>query len=315
MLRPVPRLAALLAVSLVLGLGLAAARPPASALAANFTLTLTASGPGNATGGGSFAPGAVATLHPIPNLGAIFVGWTIDGVFDGWADPREITMNADHTVVAYFAARPSFPDVLGSDPAYEAISQLAARGIIHGYQGGTFGPADPTLRAQMAALIARAIPSDTHSGPGIGPQTWALEDHSNPFTDQGVVDNALWRNVGTLNFYNVAHGYTDMPTCASAGVGIPCYLPTDQVTYVQVISFITRALVAKGYWQEATVDDPTLYPNIPAASGHRLDVLTYYQNTEPIPGTSPAVNWANWDQPATRAWFALALWQALDNIF
>jgi len=311
MLRHVPRSALILVAVLIL----AVARPPMQALAANFTLTLSSSGPGSATGNGSFAPGAVATLHPIPNVGAIFVGWTIDNVFDGWADPREITMNTDHTVVAYFAARPSFPDVPGSDPAYEAISQLAARGIIHGYQDGTFGPGDPTLRAQMAALIARAIPSVPQSGPGIGPLTWAVEAHGNPFTDQGVVDADLWRNVGTLNFYDVAHGYTDAPTCASAGVAPPCYLPTDNVTYVQVISFITRALVTKGYWQEATVDDPDLYPNIPAASGHRLDVLTYYQNTQPIPGTTPGGTWATWDQAATRAWFALALWQALDSIF
>jgi hypothetical protein len=132
-----------------------------------------------------------------------------------------------------------------------------------------------------------------------------------------VVDNDLWRNVGTLAFRDVARGYTDTPTCASAGVAPPCYLPTDDVTYVQVISFITRAMVAKGYWHEAPsdFDDGTLYPNIPADSGHRLDVLTYYLNTDAIPGTSPTANWDNWDQPATRAWFALALWQALDNYF
>ena len=235
----------------------------------------------------------------------------IDGVFDGWADPRDITMNTDHTVVATFAARPSFPDVPASDPAYEAIGQLAARGIIHGYQDGNFGPGDPTLRAQMAALIARAFPSDAQSGPGIGPQTWALENHGNPFPDQGVVDADLWRNVGTLNFYNVARGYTD----ADLRRPVPAlHLPTT-VLYAQVISFITRAMVTKGYWQEVTVDDPTLYPNIPArlgASPRRADLLPVHRA---IPGTTPDADWATWDQPATRAWFALALWQALDSFF
>jgi hypothetical protein len=146
--------------------------------------------------------------------------------------PLTLTMNADHAVVATFAARPSFPDVSPGNPAYEAISQLAARGIIRGYQNGRFGPTDTTLRAQMAALIARAM-------------GWDAEDHGNPFPDQGSVDSNLWRNVGTLAFYGVAKGFPDGK-----------YRPTSPVLNAQVISFITRAMVAKGYWVQETVDDP-----------------------------------------------------------
>jgi hypothetical protein len=273
-------------------------------LAANLTLALTSSGPGAATGGGSYPAGSVAILNATPNAGAIFTGWFIDGRFDGWADQRDVTMSAAHTVVATFAARPSFPDVPVSNPAYDVIGQLAARGIIRGYQNGNFGPGDPTKRAQMAALIARTFPSNAQSGPGIGPQTWDLESHGNPFPDQGFVDANLWRNAGTLNFYNVARGFQD-----------GTYRPIDNVLYVQVISFITRAMVTNGYWQEVTVDDPSLYPNIPLASGHRFDVLTYFQYADAIPGTNPDADWVGWDTPATRAWFALALWQALDNFF
>jgi hypothetical protein len=281
-----------------------AASPASAVLAANFTLTLTSTGPGTATGGGNYPAGSVAILNATPNTGAVFTGWFIDGRFDGWADQRDITMTADHAVVATFAAIPSFPDVLPADPAYEAINQLAARRIIRGYQNGFFGPNDPTMRAQMAALIARAGPGNPQSGPGIGPQTWDLENHGNSFPDQGFIDPDLWRNVGTLNFHNVARGYQD-----------GTYRPTDSVLYAQVISFITRTMVAKGYWQEVTVDDPSLYPNISIATGHRFDVLTYYQYADAIPGTNPDANWDTWDQPATRAWFALALWQALDSYF
>jgi hypothetical protein len=93
------------------------------------------------------------------------------------------------------------------------------------------------------------------------------------------------------------------------------YKPTNTVLHAQVISFITRAMVAKGYWQQETVDDPGLYPNITFASGHRWDLLTYHKHAVLIPGASLAAAWANWDRPSTRAWFALAEWQALNSYF
>ena len=182
---------------------------------------------------------------------------------------------------------PTFPDVPASHPYYEAITELAARGVIRGYQDGRFGPDDTTLRAQMAALIARAM-------------CWDLEDHDNPFPDQGSVDADLWRNVGTLAHYDVARGYED-----------GTYKPTDPVLYAQVISFITRAMVTEGYWQQETVDTPGLYPNVSVASGHRWDLLTYHKHAGAIPGTTPTASWGAWDRPATRGWFAEALWQAL----
>jgi hypothetical protein len=198
-------------------------------------------------------------------------------------------MDASHMVVASFAARPAFPDVPASHPAYEAIGQLAARGISRGYQDGRFGPADSTLRAQMAALIARATGGDS-------------QEHGNDFPDRGSVDADLWRNVGTLAYYGVARGYPD-----------GTYKPTNAVLNAQVISFITRAMVTQGYWVQETVDDPTLYPNIGVASGHRGDVLTYYRHAGAIPGTDPTTTWGGWDTPSTRGWFALAEWQALDS--
>ena len=205
-----------------------------------------------------------------------------------------------HNVVVRRLTIPSYPDV-HADTAYaEAIGQLAARGTIHGYEDGNFGPDDHTLRAQMAALIARAM-------------VWDGETHTNPFTDQGSVDDNLWRNVGTLNFRNVAHGYTDAPTCNSAGVAPPCYLPTDEVTYVQAIAFIARAMVATGAWADQA-DNVAYYPNVPGSSGHRGDIATYVHYVGPIPGTSSTgEGWTAWEQPSPRAWFAQALWLAISK--
>jgi hypothetical protein len=247
-------------------------------------------GNGSASGGGTYPAGATATLGANPDAGNVFLGWTVDGTFQGWASPLTLTMNADHAASATFAPRPAFPDVPGGYPDNEAITQLAARGVIRGYEDGTFGPGDPVLRAQMAALIARAV-------------GWDAEDHANPFPDRGVVDANLWRNVGTLAFYGVAKGYPD-----------GTYGPTSPVLNIQVISFVTRAMVARGYWEQQP-DDPALYPNVPIDSGHRQDLATYVHYAGALPGTDPHALWDGWDQPATRGWFALAEWQALNSYF
>jgi len=191
-----------------------------------------------------------------------------------------------------------FGDVKGSDPACEAIEGLAARGIIKGCDQGAkpplFCPKDPTLRAQMAALIARAV-------------GWDAEDHNNTFPDRckaanTCIDADLWRNVGTLQFYGVAKGFQD-----------GTYNPFDNVLSAQTISFITRALVKKGTWTQATVDDGTVYPNVPASSGHRLDLVTYVKYAGAVPDTASATGaFTAWDKASTRAWFARARWQALN---
>src|SRR5262249_38214743 len=151
-------------------------------------------------------------------------------------------------------------DVPTGNGASAAIAALAARGIIRGYEDGTFGPDDPVLRAQMAALIARAI-------------GWDGEDWGNPFPDRGPVDDDLWRNVGTLARYGVARGYQD-----------GTYNPTGDVLYAQVASIITRAMVTQGRWTFQP-DDPALYPNVPADSGHRQDLTTYIHYAGALPGT------------------------------
>ena len=195
----------------------------------------------------------------------------------------------NHSLALRTFTVPSFPDVPGEHPNYEAIGQLAARSVIRGYQDGRFGPEDTTLRAQMAALIARAM-------------GWDQEDHGTPFPDQGSVDDDLWRNVGTLAYYNVALGYPD---------GL--YRPTDNVLHAQTISFITRAMVARGAWVKQA-DNPALYPNVPTRSGHRQDIATYVYYAGALPGTaSPTQPWASWNAPSTRAWFAEALWQAISR--
>ena len=262
----------------------------ASGGAGQYRLAVTVAGAGRVTPGTSAYPGgAVAALVPTPGDGQIFTGWAVDGKHGGWANPLTIAMIGDSDVTAVFAARPVFGDVPPDAGAWEAIGQLAARGIIRGYGDGNFGPGDLVLRAQMAALIARAM-------------GWDSEEHDTPFGDRGEVDDALWRNVGTLAYYRVARGYGD-----------GTYAPLANVLNIQVVAFIARAMVARGYWRRQD-DNPALYPNVPASSGHREDIATYVNYAGPIRGTgAPESAWEGWDQAATRGWFAFVQWQALDS--
>jgi len=138
-----------------------------------------------------YSAGTLVTLAPQGPASAILVGWRVDGTFQGWAAPLTLTMNGDHSVQAVYRTRLTFSDVPANAFGAEAIAQLAARGIIKGYGDGTFGPRDFVLRAQIAAMVARAIGSGAPDGPGIGPSTWATEDHGNHFADHNGVDSEL----------------------------------------------------------------------------------------------------------------------------
>lgn len=83
-----------------------------------------------------------------------------DGRFDPHAPVRRDQM-------ATFLARglgldtsghPSFPDVTRSNVHAGAIAAVDARGIAQGNTDGTYAPAAPVTRAQMAAFLTRAFP-------------------------------------------------------------------------------------------------------------------------------------------------------------
>jgi len=249
----------------------------------------------SATGAGGVSlspPGAttypintVATVTAQASPGAVFVVRTFDGAPAGWANPLTVTMNANHALVATFAPIPAF-----SDLPRGAMTELAARNILRGYGDGSVGPSDPAVRVQMAALICRAM-------------GWEGENWGNPFTDQGYVDANLWRNVGTIAHYGVAFGYGDMT-----------FQPTGAVLHAQTISFIARAMVTKGYWQQQP-DNPQLYPTVPTSSGHRSDIATFVYYAGALPNYPTNGAFPAWNQPATRDWFSRALYQALGSYF
>jgi subtilisin family serine protease len=281
---------------------------PSSSPGTQYTLGLAQANGGSATanpGPGQHPAGTVVTLIATPDAGQLFTGWWVNGALRSYANPAQLILSGDRTVAPSFAAQPTFGDVPQSSAGYEAITQLAARGVIRGY--GTagcaalgvpapcFGPDDQVTRAQMAALIARAM-------------GWDGEDHGNPFTDSGGIDPSLWRNVGTLAHYGVAFGY-----------GNGTFGPNDKVTYAQTISFISRALVVKGYWQPRTAPpDPVPYGGILSGTGHQNDVATYLYYTASfggVPDHPIGGGFADWNRPSSRGWFSRTLWAALRSEF
>ncbi|MFN8513450.1 MAG: choice-of-anchor D domain-containing protein [Thermomicrobiales bacterium] len=266
-----------------------------------FNLTILTNG--NCTvnaspGTGPFQSITTVTLTPQPAAGWIFIYWRSERGFMGWADPWTFQMDADHTVTAYCVPLETFTDYSFSGLAKnDPIIRMTALKIIRGYGNGKFGPNDTTQRAQMAALICRGMGYDRR-------QTWDQEDHGNPFIDRGGLDANLWRNVGTLYYYNVGRGYDGI-----------VFGPTDGVNKAQTISFFTRAMILSGYWVRQP-DNPNIYPNVPGSSGHRSDIATYVFYVGTVPGTnSTGQSWGDWNAFASRAWFSQAEWKGLNDYF
>jgi hypothetical protein len=290
--------------------------------AAPLALTVTSSvGGAAAPASNAYPAGTPLTLHATAQPGYRFVGWTINGQARGWANPLSLTITTAFTVQASFAAIPAFSDLSSDRPNSTAIAELAARGIIRGYGDGTFGPDDRSLRAQMAALIARAMEyGDNPTNP--------FTDRCDPAAPSSCVDGELWQRVAQLAARGIARGYaydlTVAPndprnlavaaTCGGAP-NVPCYAPRDQVLHAQILSFITRAMISQGYWS-AQPSDPTIFGGVLNGTGHEQDVATYIFNTQGVggvPGYPTSGGFGAWNQPATRGWFAQALWAALNS--
>jgi hypothetical protein len=58
---------------------------------------------------------------------------------------------------AFAAVTNPFMDVPANHWAYDAVSQLAARGVISGYPDGSYKGAQPSTRYELASIVARAL--------------------------------------------------------------------------------------------------------------------------------------------------------------
>jgi len=181
-----------------------------------------------------------------------------------------------------FRAAFSDVDINSASPYAVAIYELQGRGIVQG-SNGQFRPIEPIARAEAAAIVARSL-------------TWISEHGANDFSDLAAVDAELQNDVRVLADYGVARGFGD-----------GTYQPTNSIAQAQIVSLITRAMVAKGYWQYQ--NDDGSFPNVPASSGHRQDIITFNKYTNGA--LSQFFSDTNYANPAERRFVARVVYEAV----
>ncbi|HUS14941.1 MAG TPA: FG-GAP-like repeat-containing protein [Chloroflexia bacterium] len=123
----------------------------------------------------------------------------------------------------------TFTDVPAGNPFYIYIRCLVCRGIVSGYNDGTFRPFAQLTRGQAAKIISNAagfsdiIPSTQQTFTDVAP--------SSPF----------WLFVERVALHGAISGYSNSPPCTT---GLPCFLPGNNVTRGQ---FAKMAAAAAGY--------------------------------------------------------------------
>ncbi|MFD1735037.1 S-layer homology domain-containing protein [Bacillus salitolerans] len=87
------------------------------------------------------------------------------------------------------AATKEFTDVPNDFWAYEEIKYLTSKGVISGYQDGTFKPNNPVSRAQAVVMLARALdlPLDNRRNPfyDVSSNHWAVQEIS-AIAEEGI---------------------------------------------------------------------------------------------------------------------------------
>lgn len=131
-----------------------------------------------------------------------------------------------------------FTDVDSKNPYYEAITELASRGIVSGYGDGRFGPKDPVRRAQFAKMI-------------VGVLGLPVTENDFPHPDVTFID------LGTDN-PNDLYPHEYVSVCFRNGITLgkdaTHFAPYDFITRYQVISMVVRA--AKRFPMNMVVGEP-----------------------------------------------------------
>jgi hypothetical protein len=189
----------------------------------------------------AFAGDITGTRDPLPEQ-----QYTIYVRYNG--NPTQISTTATIQYNPNFKIPFSDVDPNSTSPYAVAIYELQGRGIVQG-ANGQFRPIDPIARVEASAIVTRAL-------------GWVGEEGAAAFSDLNPEDPELEDNVQVLADYGVAQGFGD-----------GTFQPNGNIAQAQIISLITRAMVAKGYWQ-FRADDGS-FPEIPASSGHRVDIVTF----------------------------------------
>jgi hypothetical protein len=124
-------------------------------------------------------------------------------------------------LVSFALATTAFPDVSPTNPYYTAITELAGKGVVSGFDNGNFGPDQAVKRQQFAKMIVLA---------GDYPVS---ESDVCPFTDVLIS--------GPGSFFPDNY----IAVCAAKGITVgktpTRFDPYSEITRLQVVSMVVRA--------------------------------------------------------------------------
>lgn len=138
--------------------------------------------------------------------------------------------------VAMTTSAATFADVADTANYAEAVNALAALGAISGYEDGTFLPDNNITRAEVTTMVVAALNMSADA---------QASGATTKFAD--VNEKAKWA-AGYVNV-GVANGWI-------SGMSATEFAPSENVTYAQVLSMLTRILgygdyaVTKGGWPD-----------------------------------------------------------------
>ncbi|MBN1322160.1 MAG: S-layer homology domain-containing protein [Thermoleophilia bacterium] len=200
--------------------------------------------------------------------------------------------------VSTAASTQAFSDVQGDEWFAEAVSALAAEGIVKGREDGSFGPNDAVSRAHMAMFLARVLK--------LPESVWQ------PFTDVTTQDafagavGALYQRgliQGTTGFlFSPAEPVTRQQAASlvmrclgfaaqsDAGLAVECRLAEDKVA-VWLAGFRDRALIAPDHvlsvanaYRLGVIDNPVdgwFYPGLNLTRA-QMAVMIYRAFLQPV---------------------------------
>ena len=114
--------------------------------------------------------------------------------------------------------RQSFTDIKKEDPYFAAVMTLAEQGVFSGYSDGTFRPANPLTRAQMAVMVSKAY------------DLKESDKNSLPFSD---IDSNHWAfsQISKLYYADIVKGNEKNQ-----------YAPNQHLTWSHAVGIIYKAL-------------------------------------------------------------------------
>jgi hypothetical protein len=203
------------------------------------------------------------------DFGRFAEGWSLN--FTTFAGGACATVTNTQTYTVATTATPcttTFTDVDPDNTFYSFIRCLACRGIISGYDDGTFRPYDGVTRGQIAKIVSNAAGFDEEPGP----QTYEDVDATNPFY--------IWiyrlSNRGHIGGYEC--GSVPEEPCIEPG-NRPYFRPNASTTRGQLAKIVANAANAVcklgGQFYEDVPEDHPFYLWIMRLTS--LGVMSGYQ--------------------------------------